>query len=321
MASDVALSSAKALEVAPAGDDALLALCRAGDPDAFAQLVAQHESMVFGLAARMLGDVEEARDVAQEVFLQVYRAVGRFEGRSRLKTWIYRIVLNQCRNRRRFWRRRARRGSCSLDALTAADEARLAAARDDADGPFAGVARRERIAKVNAALGRLRFEQRAILLLREKDGLSCEEIAAALGLAQGTVKSRLPAAFVFAALLAGAVLLDATPRLLGRGATLPSGTEGRPLALVGVDAPRIQAPALADDLVPSREDSHFFQTVVARDGRVAEVTLLDGLPADAGRLMNALLRERFEPAQYRGRPVAVSVYRLISRLDVLAPET
>ncbi|HJS58508.1 MAG TPA: sigma-70 family RNA polymerase sigma factor [Vicinamibacteria bacterium] len=190
MASDVALSSAKAFETAPGAEDALVASCREGDPDAFARLVAQHEGMVFGLAARLLGDPEEARDVAQDVFLQVYRALGRFEGRSRLKTWIYRIVVNQCRNRRRFWSRHARRGSCSLEALTAAEEARLAAGRDE-NGPFADVARRERVARVHEALARLRFEHRAILLLREQDGLSCEEIAAALGIAEGTVKSRL----------------------------------------------------------------------------------------------------------------------------------
>jgi RNA polymerase sigma-70 factor (ECF subfamily) len=191
MASDVALASAKALEAVPEAEDALVALCRRGDPDAFARLVAQHESMVFGLAVRLLGDAEEAKDVAQDVFLQVYRALGRFEGRSRLKTWIYRIVLNHCRNRRRFWSRRLRRGACSLETLTAAEEARLAADRGDAEGPFAGVERRERSARVHAALAQLRFEQRAILLLREQDGLSCDEIAAAFGIAEGTVKSRL----------------------------------------------------------------------------------------------------------------------------------
>ncbi len=78
-----------------------------------------------------------------------------------------------------------------LETLTAAEEARLAAVRDETEGPFAGVARRERIARVNAALARLRFDHRAILLLREQDGLSCDELAAALGIAEGTVKSRL----------------------------------------------------------------------------------------------------------------------------------
>ena len=85
--------------------------------------MALHEAMVFNLAARLLGDVEEARDVAQEVFLQVYRTLGRFEGRSSLKTWIYRIVVNQCHNRRRWWRRRARDRSRPIDELTAAEDA------------------------------------------------------------------------------------------------------------------------------------------------------------------------------------------------------
>ncbi len=71
--------------------------------------------MVFNLAARLLGDPEEARDVAQEVFLQVYRMLGRFEGRSSLKTWIYRIAVNQCHNRRRFWHRRRRDREEALD--------------------------------------------------------------------------------------------------------------------------------------------------------------------------------------------------------------
>lgn len=135
------------------------------------------------------------------------------------------------------------------------------------------------------------------------------------------VPSLVTAALVFVCALAAAILLDAAPRRVQDRFTLGRGIDGSPLVLVELDAPRLQAPALADDFVPSREDSHFFETVVTRDGRVAGVTLLDGRAADAGRLMNALLRERFEPAHYRGRPVAVNVYRLISRLDVHAPET
>jgi RNA polymerase sigma-70 factor (ECF subfamily) len=191
MASEVALSSAKTLEAVPEAEDALVARCRQGDPEAFAGLVARHEAMVYGLAARLLGDVEEARDVAQEVFLQVYRAIDRFEGRSRLKTWIYRIVVNQCRNRRRWWRRRAVAQARPLECVTPQDEARLAAERGNADDPFAGVARREQAARVQAALARLSFDHRAILLLKEGDGLSCEEIGSALHIAEGTVKSRL----------------------------------------------------------------------------------------------------------------------------------
>lgn len=148
------------------------------------------------------------------------------------------------------------------------------------------------------------------------------------GLARPTWKERplivpslVSAALVFVCALTAAVLLDSAPRRLQDRFTFDRGIDDRPLVLLEMHAPRLRAQALADDFVPSREDSHFFETVVTRDGLVAEVTLLSGRPADAGRLMNALRREPFEPAHYRGRPVAVNVYRLISRLDVHAPET
>jgi RNA polymerase sigma-70 factor (ECF subfamily) len=147
--------------------------------------------MVFNLAARLLGDPEEARDAAQEVFLQVYRTLGRFEGRSSLKTWIYRIVVNHCRNRQRWWRRRRKDRSCPIDALTPADEARLAEQGPPAEGPEERLERRERARAVQTALLKLSFEHRAVLLLREVEGLSCDEIAGTLSIAEGTVKSRL----------------------------------------------------------------------------------------------------------------------------------
>ena len=176
---------------APASDVGLFEQCRAGDPQAFARLVALHESMVWNLAARLLGDPEEARDVAQDVFLQVYRTLARFEGRSSLKTWIYRIVVNQCHNRRRFWMRRARKGTRALEELTAADEIRLAESRPGRDDPYEQLRRRERQRRVQAALLELSFAHRTVLLLHEVEGLSCEAIAATLQVREGTVKSRL----------------------------------------------------------------------------------------------------------------------------------
>ena len=167
----------------------LVAQCRAGDGDAFERLVLIHERLVFNLALRLLGDPEEARDVAQDVFLQVYRTLDRFEGRSSLRTWIFRIVVNYCRNRQRFWRRRRRDRSLGLDDLPPSDEARLATG--EPDDPHAVLARRERAARVQAALLRLSFDHRAVLLLRAVEGLSCEEIGGTLGLPEGTVKSRL----------------------------------------------------------------------------------------------------------------------------------
>jgi RNA polymerase sigma-70 factor (ECF subfamily) len=166
----------------------LVASCRTGDPEAFTQLVRLHEGMVVNLAARLLGEIEEARDVAQEVFLQVYRMLGAFEGRSSLKTWIYRIAVNRCHNRRRFWRRRRRDRETTLDEGLLSRPVPGAAA---ATSPYDETLRLERARTVQAALLELPFEHRSVLVLREVEGLSCHEVAVALGVPEGTVKSRL----------------------------------------------------------------------------------------------------------------------------------
>ncbi len=185
--------SLRSAELLPgnAPDRVLVERCQKGDPVAFARLVALHEGMVFNLAARLIGDAEEAKDVAQDVFLQVYRTLGRFEGRSSLKTWIYRIVVNQCHNRHRWWGRRKKHCSRPLDELTPADQARLVAGDRGQASPYEELRRRERSGRVQAALLGLSFDHRAILLLREVEELSCEAIAATLGIPEGTVKSRL----------------------------------------------------------------------------------------------------------------------------------
>jgi RNA polymerase sigma-70 factor (ECF subfamily) len=188
---EIVLHSAETL-VAEAPEAGLVERCRQGDARAFAQLVSMHERMVYSLAARLLGDCEEAKDLSQEVFLQVYRTIGRFEGRSSVKTWIYRIVVNQCHNRRRWWMRRKRDQARAIEDLTARDEAQLAASQSQSEkDPFGDLERRERARRVQDALAAISFDQRAILVLREVEGLSCEEIGQALSLPVGTVKSRL----------------------------------------------------------------------------------------------------------------------------------
>ncbi len=188
---EISFGGADARAGAQPVDLGLLEQCRAGDPHAFARLVALHEGMVFNLAVRLLGDPEEAKDVAQDVFLQVYRTLGRFEGRSTLKTWIYRIVVNQCHNRRRFWSRRGRNRARPLSELSPTEEAQLAATQPENGSPYEEVCRRERAERMQQALLGLSFAHRAILLLREVEGLSCEAIATTLQLPEGTVKSRL----------------------------------------------------------------------------------------------------------------------------------
>lgn len=182
------MPAAKAVEaLSTSPERALVSECQQGNPHAFARLVALHEAMVFSLAFRLLGDAEEARDLAQDVFLLIYRTVGRFQGRSSLKTWIYRIVVNQCANRRRTWMRRKRSRSVPIDDLSVRDEAVLVADTS----PERDVGRREEAALMQRALARISFDHRAILLLRETEDLSCEEISIALGVPLGTVKSRL----------------------------------------------------------------------------------------------------------------------------------
>jgi RNA polymerase sigma-70 factor (ECF subfamily) len=171
-------------------EGALVASCRSGDAAAFARLVELHERMVVNLSARLLGDPEEARDVAQEVFLQVYRMLGRFEGRSSLKTWIYRIAVNQCHNRRRFWHRRRRDREEALDEGLLVERA-SGTHEGTHTSPYEAARQGERARRVQSALLQLSFEHRSVLVLREVEGLTCEEVGAALGVPEGTVKSRL----------------------------------------------------------------------------------------------------------------------------------
>src|ERR687894_1049559 len=94
---------------------ALIERCAAGDEAACAELVAAHQRMVYNLAFHLLGDRDEALDLSQEVFLRVFRTIKNFRGQSALKTWIYRIAINQARNRQRWWRRRHKADQVSLD--------------------------------------------------------------------------------------------------------------------------------------------------------------------------------------------------------------
>ena len=166
----------------------LVQRCAAGDERASAELVAEHQRTVVQLAGNLLGDREEALDLSQEVFLRVFRTIHRFRGQSSLRTWIYRIAVNQARNRHRFWQRRHRADQVSLDQHVATHGDVL---RGLGPTPDRVLAQKELAERLRCALDRLPFEQRTAIVLREVDGLSYEEIAFSLGLPIGTVKSRL----------------------------------------------------------------------------------------------------------------------------------
>jgi len=166
----------------------LVQRCASRDEAACAELVAEHQRMVVQLAVNLLGDRDEALDLSQEVFLRVFRTIHRFRGQSTLRTWIYRIAVNQARNRHRFWRRRHRNDQVSLDAHIAAhgDFPSLLNLRPDR-----AFEQKELGDRLQSALDRLPFDQRTAIVLREVDGLSYDDIAFSLGVAVGTVKSRL----------------------------------------------------------------------------------------------------------------------------------
>jgi RNA polymerase sigma-70 factor, ECF subfamily len=167
---------------------ALIQRCTEGDEAACAELVAEHHRMVIQLAVNLLGDREEALDLSQEVFLKVFRTIHRFRGQSSLRTWIYRIAVNQARNRHRFWRRRRRADQISLDLHLATHGDFISAGEATPDRLLA---QKELATRLQQALDSLPFDQRTAIVLREIDGLSYDEIAYSLGIAVGTVKSRL----------------------------------------------------------------------------------------------------------------------------------
>lgn len=170
-------------------DWTLVQQCAAGDEDACTRLVADHQRMVYQLGFHLLGDAQEALDLSQEVFLRVFRTLHQFRGQATLRTWIYRIVVNQASNRQRWWRRRHRAQQVPIDDPTAL-RGELPESRNFAM-PDRVLDEREVSGRVWRALDQLPFDQRTIVVLREIDGLSYDEIATSLGVAVGTVKSRL----------------------------------------------------------------------------------------------------------------------------------
>lgn len=191
MAEDTLVKPGRAITWSEAGtaDWALVQQCAAGDEVACARLVRDHQRMVYQLAFHLLGDRQEALDLSQEVFLRVFRVLPQFRGQSTLKTWIYRIVVTQASNRQRWWRRRRRAQQVALEEHVAA-HGELRDVRGDTM-PDRVLQRGETATRVWTALNALPFDQRLAVVLREIDGLSYEEIADSIGVAIGTVKSRL----------------------------------------------------------------------------------------------------------------------------------
>lgn len=163
------------------------------DEAAFNELVRLYDKRVFRLVLRMLNDRAEAEDVAQEVFVTIFKAIGSFRGESKLSTWIYRIATNHCKNRVKYLDRRARGKKTELDELSehgAMESASMSSsAQVSRPDEQAEANQIERI--VRAAIAELDDDQRELVILRDVENLSYEEIQQITGLPEGTVKSRL----------------------------------------------------------------------------------------------------------------------------------
>ena len=187
------VATATIVDARPAVEDQFIERLKRSDPAAFETLVNERSGEIYGLLYRLTENKEEARDLTQETFLRAFQSIGQFRGESDLRTWIYRIAINQARNRWRWWRRRHRDSTISIDEATETGQAAVVAKLTSGNGsnPEQGALAHERERMLRKALGSLRRVYREAVVLRDIEGFAYEEIAVALDISVGTVKSRL----------------------------------------------------------------------------------------------------------------------------------
>ena len=168
-------------------EDSLVAKAQRGDALAFGELVTRHQDALFNGICRMVGQREDAEDLAQEVFLKAYRHIARFEGRSSFYTWLYSIAINVVISHRRKLGSRRRQATFSLDG----GDDRPFDVADDAATPDVASQHHELGERIEQAIAQLDDEHRNIVVLGDIEGFDYEEIGELLGCPQGTVKSRL----------------------------------------------------------------------------------------------------------------------------------
>ena len=163
------------------------------DERAFVLCVRTYQDKVYGLIYRMLGNHAEAQDVAQEVFVTVFKSIDSFRGESKLSTWLYRIAANHCKNRIKYLRRRAHKATTELDAHAerALQNSPSSTLGEGQAGPAEVLEGAQLEQIVQRAINKLDEEPRLLLVLRDVEEMSYEEIMQVTGLPEGTVKSRL----------------------------------------------------------------------------------------------------------------------------------
>jgi RNA polymerase sigma-70 factor (ECF subfamily) len=177
--------------VRPRDDEHILVQgLREGEESAYETLIHRYEQPVFNIVSRLMDDSTDAADVVQEVFFKIFRNIGHFRGDSSLKTWIYRIAVNEARNYRR-WFSRHRRQEVRLEGDSGETGGCQNLLADPGRSPFEVALDHETQALIAGALAEMNPAFRAALVLREIEGLGYEEIAEILEVSLGTVKSRI----------------------------------------------------------------------------------------------------------------------------------
>jgi RNA polymerase sigma-70 factor (ECF subfamily) len=175
-----------------ASDRELLDRCRAGDEAAFDDLVVRHQQRAFNIAFQVLRDHEDATEVAQDAFVRIYRSVNDFRGDCEFTTWLHQIVVNLARNKHRWWKRRGRQASVSLDdPVETADGDMPLQIASGIDAPDVQSVKAEFVELLSCRMDELPRKLREVLVLRNVENLTYEQIATVLDCSIGTVKSRI----------------------------------------------------------------------------------------------------------------------------------
>lgn len=179
-----------------ARDRRLVRRLKQGDERAFQELVHTYQDRIFGLVYRMIGNRQEAEDIAQEVFISVYRGIGNYRGEGRFYTWLYRIASNTCKNRIKYLKGRNFHRASDIDETPAAhmrgeDGGAVVSLQSIVPGPEATVQGNRLEVAIQREIAQLEPEHRLLIVLRDIQGLSYAEILKITGLQEGTLKSRL----------------------------------------------------------------------------------------------------------------------------------
>lgn len=179
-------------QVAADEDYELVGLCQKGDIDAFEALVEKHQRKMLNIAYRMIGDYEAACEVVQDAFLSAYKAIRKFRGEARFSTWLFSIVINLSKNRMKQMRIRLQREGPSIDDPVETEDGHLSRDPPSQEPSILEQLEKKEIqAKVQACINSLDVEYREVLVLRDIQGFSYDEIRGILKIPDGTVKSRL----------------------------------------------------------------------------------------------------------------------------------